>query len=196
MAQALDVGVDSGFGELLFLMPLLAVAPNQSFCDPADFDGREKRQEDFEPIAVPLLGRSLVEKPAREFRKEHLGFQVGKLRRFEANFFLVLLVDLLCKPAVTGSRRACMADAIFPDVAPVHVAALEETHFLTTSLPFWRFKIHSTTCLWKKTNLPRALALMWGSPSGKYRCRTVQTEQPRSPATSSMSIGSPRREAG
>jgi hypothetical protein len=49
----------------------------------------------------------------------------------------VLLVDLLCKPAVTGSRRACMADAILPDVAPVHVASLEETHCFTFLLSFF-----------------------------------------------------------
>lgn len=129
MAQALDVAVYRGFSKLLFGMPLFAVAPDQAFCNPADFRCGKERQEHFEPVAMPLLRRCLIEEPASEFRKEHLGFEVGELRRFEANFFLVLLVDLFCKPAVTGLRRTCMADAIVPDVTPVHIAALEKTHF-------------------------------------------------------------------
>jgi hypothetical protein len=125
VAEAFDVAVDRRFGEPLFRVALLAVASDEAFRNPADLGGREKRQKHLQPVAVPLLWRSLVQEPARELREEHLGFQIGKLRRFEADFFLVLLIDLLCKPAVTGSRRACMADAILPDVAPVHVAALE-----------------------------------------------------------------------
>jgi hypothetical protein len=47
VAQALDVAVYGCFGELLFRVPLLAVAPDQALSDPADLDGREKRQKDF-----------------------------------------------------------------------------------------------------------------------------------------------------
>jgi hypothetical protein len=47
VAQALDVAVHGCFGELLFRVPLLAVAPDETFGDPADLDGCEKRQKDF-----------------------------------------------------------------------------------------------------------------------------------------------------
>src|SRR5205807_69353 len=56
-------------------------------------------------------------------------------------------------------------------------------------------KIQCTICSRKKTNFPEALARRWGSPCGKYFCRTVQGEQPKSSATSSMLIASPSGES-
>lgn len=102
VAQALDVAIDRGLGDRFPAVTFSPVLPNGRFVDLADREGSEIWQEEFETLPVPFLCAAFIQKPCRELSEFHIRIELGGEGRLEAQFFTVLLVDLLSQAAIAG----------------------------------------------------------------------------------------------
>src|ERR1044071_661286 len=128
MAEAFDISVHGCFRDGLCPVALHAVLPDHALRDADDLLVCKMRQEDLEPVTVPFLCAAAFQEPGGEFRKQHVGLELGALRVFEAQFFGVILVDLFGKAAVPGLGRPGVPSPVDPDVTPEDRASFVQGH--------------------------------------------------------------------
>ena len=122
------VAVDRRFSELLLFVPFFAVTDHFVLGDLTDWHFGEVGQEYFRALDVELLDLSICKESCKQFPEFHFGVQFGRPGRLKVEFEFVLAVKVLGGPDLVSSCGFGIADTVLPDVAPVHVSALIQTH--------------------------------------------------------------------
>lgn len=100
------------------------------FSDSHHYGVGEERQQEIQVIDMMRANRPAGDEARGEFPERHIRIGLYDPEAPVIQFFLVFAVDLFGPLEIGSPCGSLMADAIHPDVGPIHAASLKQAHLV------------------------------------------------------------------